>query len=880
MRLKMVAVIPVPARCRRGCRLLLPPISAKRMPPTLSWLRPKPCNFRSRSAACGRPPTSSKDVQLPQHAHLPLARPPTSLPTAKEHLLFYLTLPSSFHQPTSLVSLSAVSTVARSRRLPVFPILAADRSNTCTRPLASKEAVASATLRHPLNDSSHRDRCSSTSATALSPTRGGDELVSPFLLSYESTFQSTRDLSGVSRERPCSASCYLSRADSYFRYRRSSQKPANGPLAKFQRQPWVGTVSTEVPGPGVAQAGLANHARIIYMPVHAERYAASSCGLLATRLVRTFRSTATADTNYAGQNVDKEPSTDQDPTQRASREPWRFIPSPPDPNSYTRDSLTNAPSEYYTPTSCGNNTLFHPQASDLHTPPLVMAHSLGMPPLMPTSGDGLQSGVTMMDMFGFQTPAHFDPFIQAPPPQRRPTSPSSVHQDKGYGSMEQEKFASVSIGQPLPASAEKFRFHATLNAPTAMIKHAHEIPVTYLNKGQAYSLSITDTRSIIPVQPGTKYRTCVRISFDDEERRREPSLYWGFWKERRGTDEAPQRGKPQAAGFVEASQGADGDDKRTLIKLETSSFDGFSVIWSPGLNGTAKVNLAVRFSVLSTDFSHSHGIKGILMRLCTKTTLVSPRSAPDTPPEICFCKVQLFRGGGGAERKLSDDNAHVNKSIDKLEQQLYLSESGTENPRKRKKRGGAAELQTLHDMLKSTRPDSVLSLRGDALDDPDLYPVAFPSNIPPLNRTDGAKYGPKSQPLSTKVLDVDPSYRPPPERDEQPVACFYVLHQTPMRPAYHRAIYLMKRTLEEFNGRIAQKWGLDVSKIARTLCVIEDGWEVEIDDDVVRELGEGQTMRLEVETTEQQRPSKRAKMPVDGLAEDDAAGGLVLRLRL
>lgn len=54
-------------------------------------------------------------------AHLPPARPPTSLPTAKWQLLLYLTLPSSFHQPTSLVSLSAVSTVARSRRLPVCP---------------------------------------------------------------------------------------------------------------------------------------------------------------------------------------------------------------------------------------------------------------------------------------------------------------------------------------------------------------------------------------------------------------------------------------------------------------------------------------------------------------------------------------------------------------------------------------------------------------------------------------------------------------------------------------------------------------------------------------------------------------------------------------
>jgi len=71
----------------------------------------------------------------------------------------------------------------------------------------------------------------------------------------------------------------------------------------------------------------------------------------------------------------------------------------------------------------------------------------------------------------------------------------------------------------------------------------------------------------------------------------------------------------------------------------------------------------------------------------------------------------------------------------------------------------------------------------------------------------------------------------------------------------------------------------------RTLHVIQDGLEVEIDDDVVRELKEGQDMRLEVETMEQQGPSKREwEMSVDGLAGQDPAkstiaGGIVLRLK-
>ncbi|GJN87004.1 hypothetical protein PLIIFM63780_010586 [Purpureocillium lilacinum] len=773
----------------------------------------------------------------------------------------------------------------------------------------------------------------------------------------------------------------------------SSQKPADGLLAEFRQQfPQVGPVSTEAPAPSIAQTSVANHPIIINAPDHADS---------------------------AGQNVDNEPFRDQDPTPRASHEPWRFTPSLLDPNSYAFNSFANAPPGYYTPTPGGNNTLFHSQAGDLHTPTLVMAQGLGTPLSMPTSGDGLQSGVTTMDMSGFQNLQphqfhHFNPFIQAPPPQPGFAPSSFVHQDTGYETIEQDasprsdpsdsrmqsmatavnsqKFSSLPMGQPLPASAEKFRFHSTLNAPTAMVKHADEIPVTYLNKGQAYSLSIADTSGTIPVLPGTKYRTFVRVSFEDEEQRQKPSVCWGLWKEDRGTNEAHQRGgKLQAVEFVEAGQPADGDDKRTRIELETSSFDGFSVTWAPGVNGAPEVNIAVRFNFLSTDFSHSKGVKGIPVRLCAKTTLVSPSPAPDTSPETCFCKVKLFRDHG-AERKLSNDVAHIKKSIDKLKQQLAQLESGMKDFGKRKRHSRAAKvadpqrpgkvpkhkrtwsmssassaggggarmtmeedlhfkLQTLQDMFTSTRPVSVLYLRGDELDDPDMHPVALPGDMSPPNRADGAKDRPSRQPRSKQssftgsmvspspsslslasqasslepggvwqnmdsattgevlrkgpdqpqkiartddngslsgwieASGVDPSYRPPPERGERPVACFYIIRQAPMEPAYYRAVYLMKRTLKEFNGCIANKWGLDASTIMRTLHATQDGLDVEIDDDVVCELKEGQAMRLEVEVMEKQGPSQHKwDMLVDSLAGGyptklATAGGIVLRLK-
>lgn len=643
-------------------------------------------------------------------------------------------------------------------------------------------------------------------------------------------------------------------------------------------------------------------------------------------------------------------------------------------------------------------------------------------------------GAGVMDIPGFQPLQshqfhHFNPFIQAPPPQPAFAPSTFVHRDTGYETMDQDSgqmdsdapeepmasidsafqnppalvgvqnrpFSDTQISHPLPATAEKFRFHATLNAPTAMIKQADEIPITYLNKGQAYSLSIADTNATLPIVPGTKYRTFVRISFEDEQQRQRPGVCWGLWKEGRGTNEAHQRGgKLQAVEFVEPGQPVEGDDKKTRVELESYSFDGFSVTWTPGTIGIPEVNIAVRFNFLSTDFSHSKGVKGIPVRLCAKTNTVLSDSSPpssDVNPEVCFCKVKLFRDHG-AERKLSNDVAHVKKSIDKLKQQIAQAESGLKDFGKRKRSNAGSKagdiqrpgkvikhkrtwsmssassagggggrvsleedlhfkLQTLQDMFTSTRPVSILFLRGEESDDPDLHPVSLPGDISPRTKIEGrdgpnwqARSGHNSmagsmispspsslslasqtsgigpggqwqnfdsvatgemsrkgsdQPMKVdkadddgtlsgwiEALGVDPAYRPPLDREPKPVACFYVIRrnqQDPGKKDYHRAIYLMQRSLKELTHRIAAKWGIDPSQVTRTIHITHNGLEVELDDDVVRELKEGQDMTLDIEEIQQSSAVKQEwEMAVDSdgspstEASDKVAGGFVLRL--
>ena len=316
----------------------------------------------------------------------------------------------------------------------------------------------------------------------------------------------------------------------------------------------------------------------------------------------------------------------------------------------------------------------------------------------------------------------------------------------------------------------RFRYHVTLNAPTAMIKHPEEIPVTYLNKGQAYTISIVGTTP--PPGSGTvRYRTYIRISFHDENQRLKPAQCWQLWKEGRGTNEAHQRGgRLQAVEFVENAANGEDEKKKGKVELESSSFDGFAVTWSPSSTGQHDTLISVRFNFLSTDFSHSKGVKGIPVRLCAKTEMLTSGSpeSPSEAPEICFCKVKLFRDHG-AERKLANVVLHVKKTIEKLRQQLAQTE-GTgmklfgkkkhnndillkgSKPGKALKHkrtwsvssassltgGKTAEeeanekLQAMQDMFTSTRPVSVLYLRGADIDDPDLHPVQLSGEMQDL----------------------------------------------------------------------------------------------------------------------------------------------------
>jgi hypothetical protein len=349
--------------------------------------------------------------------------------------------------------------------------------------------------------------------------------------------------------------------------------------------------------------------------------------------------------------------------------------------------------------------------------------------------------------------------------------------------------------------------------------------------------------------------------------------------------------------------------------------------------------------------------------------------------EVCFSKVKLFRDHG-AERKLSNDVAHVKKTIEKLKQQISQAESGLATFGKRKRSGSMAKpiggrpgkilkhkrtwsvdsdgegsgrlsaeedmhvkLATMQDMFTSTRPVSVLYLRGAEQDDPDLFPVQLSgeqdlqlltrqetwdskpsaasspassgsptsssmSTITPNRRTSTYQEPPPpgSQRTATELwpeqqfkaqqsteqaikvpkresigaqnssifaIGVDAAYEPVPSPPVRPgksissflrnsadhisVACFYVRSKHATKD-YYRAIYLMQRTVKDLVNGISDKFQIDPTRVTQVTHINSRGLQIVVDEDVVRELPEGQDMIVEFASTQNDHTIKNELM--------------------
>jgi len=226
------------------------------------------------------------------------------------------------------------------------------------------------------------------------------------------------------------------------------------------------------------------------------------------------------------------------------------------------------------------------------------------------------------------------------------------------------------------------------------------------------------------------------------------------------------------------------------------------------------------------------------------------RKAGEEFDETCTReRINVLGGGGLGKRKRSSNSTasikRTDRSINGSKHKRALSTISHDGAPERILRDDLlAKLSTMQDMLSSTRTVSVLTLRGDMEDDPDLYPIRLPTDgdfvkEKPSRRqnTDGShsmgalvpslissnvsldlRQAHPSQPVSSKnptivqkitshdtnispqsikAVDINPEYRPPMERPPKPSKLPTVDIVTIGADVFHSRMFLMF----DFGGR-------------------------------------------------------------------------------
>uniref|UniRef100_A0A8C4N1W4 Grainyhead-like transcription factor 2a n=1 Tax=Eptatretus burgeri TaxID=7764 RepID=A0A8C4N1W4_EPTBU len=163
-------------------------------------------------------------------------------------------------------------------------------------------------------------------------------------------------------------------------------------------------------------------------------------------------------------------------------------------------------------------------------------------------------------------------------------------------------------------------FEYSLEASKSLRQRPGEGPLTYLNKGQFYAISLREQGTDKCLRhPMSKLRSVIMVVFGEDKNRDEQLKYWKYWHSRQHTA------------------------KQRVIDI-ANMLSNTQVILC--------VSIFVAVNCLSTDFSSQKGVKGLPLSLQIDTYSYSNRS--NRPIHRASCQIKVFCDKG-AERKIRDE---------------------------------------------------------------------------------------------------------------------------------------------------------------------------------------------------------------------------------
>ncbi|XP_060949116.1 grainyhead-like transcription factor 2b isoform X1 [Limanda limanda] len=215
--------------------------------------------------------------------------------------------------------------------------------------------------------------------------------------------------------------------------------------------------------------------------------------------------------------------------------------------------------------------------------------------------------------------------------------PDSPYEDERDGVRKDTTHTVVTVKEPYTLTwCDSFRY--TLDATRSLRQKQGEGPMTYLNKGQFYAVTLNELSANNRLrQPISKVRSVVMVVFSEDKNRDEQLKYWKYWHSRQHT--AKQR-VLDIADYKESFN--------TIGNIEEIAYNAISFTWD--VNEEAKIFITV--NCLSTDFSSQKGVKGLPLMIQIDTYSYNNRS--NKPLHRAFSQIKVFCDKG-AERKIRDE---------------------------------------------------------------------------------------------------------------------------------------------------------------------------------------------------------------------------------
>ncbi|XP_062865349.1 grainyhead-like transcription factor 2b [Trichomycterus rosablanca] len=262
------------------------------------------------------------------------------------------------------------------------------------------------------------------------------------------------------------------------------------------------------------------------------------------------------------------------------------------------------------------------------------------------------------------------------------SSPDSTYEEDANEAAQKYRPSSLGANEFIFDQSDSDTFQYSLDATRSLKQKQGEGPMSYLNKGQFYAVTLSETssnkrlrhpiskvrvrhrRSLFTViysvvtsntnsQGGfialrnNALQSVIMVVFSEDKCRDEQLKYWRYWHSRQHT--AKQR-VLDIADYKESFN--------TIGNIEEIAYNAVSFTWD--VNEEAKIFITV--NCLSTDFSSQKGVKGLPLMIQIDTYSYNNRS--NKPLHRAYCQIKVFCDKG-AERKIRDEEKKQNRKKSK-----------------------------------------------------------------------------------------------------------------------------------------------------------------------------------------------------------------------